>query len=112
MDPTTKDKLATNVANSWKMASNYVMAAAGVAFTIYLALPPEQQQTLIQHLPVPPWVLPIVASVIGIVARLWPQKSITPAIAEAKSAAPAVDVALPTAPTPLSLRDVSQPPQA
>ena len=85
MDLTTKDKLATNVANGWKMASNWVMAAAGVIFTIYLALPPDQQQAIVQHLPVPPWLLPIVATVIGILARLWPQKSITSAVAEAKS---------------------------
>ena len=86
MDPITKDKLALNVANSYKMASNWVMAAAGVAFTVYLALPPEQQQALIQHLPMPPWLLPILASVIGIAARLMPQKSITPEVAAAKSA--------------------------
>lgn len=85
MDSTTKDKLAINVANSWKMASNWVMGAAGIAFTIYLALPPLQQQTLLDHLPVPAWLLPILASIVGIVARLWPQKSITPAVAAAKS---------------------------
>lgn len=94
MDDTKIDKLAINVANSWKMASNWVMAAAGTVFAIYLALPIDQQQTLIQHLPVPPWLLPILASVGGIVARLLPQKSITPAVAAAKSEdapQPAVD---------------------
>lgn len=85
MDDVTKDKLAVNAANSWKMASNWVMSAAGAAFAIYLALPADQAQALIDHLPVPPWVLPIVATVIGIVARLWPQKSITPEVAAAKS---------------------------
>ena len=85
MDATTKDKLAINLANSYKMASNWVMAAAGIVFTIYLALPLDQQQTLLQHLPVPPWLLPIAASIAGIVARLIPQKSITPAVAAAKS---------------------------
>lgn len=78
MEQETKDKLAENAANSWKMASNWVMAAAGVAFGIYLGLPADQQQQLIAHLPLPAWVLPIVASVIGIVARLWPQKSLAP----------------------------------
>jgi len=92
MDPTTKEKLQINVNNAWKMASNWVMAAAGIAFAIYLQLPLEQQQTLIQHLPVPPWLLPILASVVGIVARLVPQKAITPAVAAAKSEdAPALD---------------------
>lgn len=78
MEDQTKEKLAANVSNSYKMASNWAIAATGALFTIYLALPVEQQQALVQHLPVPPWVLPIVTSVIGIVARLWPQKSLTP----------------------------------
>ena len=85
MDETTKDKLAINVSNAWKMWSNWIMSAAGIAFAIYLALPADQQQTLIQHIPVPAWLLPIAASVVGIVARLWPQKSITPPVAAAKS---------------------------
>lgn len=85
MDDTTKAKLAVNVSNSYKMASNWVMTISGAAFAIYLALPLEQQQTLINHLPVPPWLLPIVGSVVGVVARLWPQHSITPEVALAKS---------------------------
>lgn len=85
MDQTTKEKLAINFANSWKMASNWVMGAAGTAFAIYLAMPAAQQQTLLEHLPVPPWLLPILATVVGIVARLVPQKSITPTVAAAKS---------------------------
>ena len=85
MDEITKEKLAVNVANAHKMASNYVMGASGVAFAIYLGLPPEQQAALIAHLPLPPWLVPIIGSVVGIVARLWPQKSITPAVAAAKS---------------------------
>ena len=86
MNETTKDKVATNVANSWKMSSNWVFTATGAMFAIYLSLPIEQQQTLLAHLPVEPWVVPIVTSVIGIVARLWPQKSITPQVAAAASA--------------------------
>lgn len=82
MDPDTKDKLATNAANSWKMASNWVFVAIGTLFTIYLALPADQQQALINHLPVPPWLIPIVGSVVGIAARLWPQKSLTPPAAD------------------------------
>jgi len=91
MDQTTKDKLAVNVTNSWKMASNYVMAIAGALFAIYLALPLDQQQTLVAHLPVPAWALPIAGSVVGIVARLWPQKSITADVAAAKSDTPPKD---------------------
>ncbi len=85
MDDITKQKLAVNIENAHKMASNYVMGASGVAFAIYLGLPPEQQAAILAHLPVPPWLVPIIGSVIGIVARLWPQKSITPAVAAAKS---------------------------
>lgn len=83
MDPTTKEKLAVNVTNSWRMASNWIMSAAGVMFAIYLALPLDQQSALLAHLPVPPWILPILTSVIGIVARLWPQKNLTPEAAAA-----------------------------
>lgn len=85
MDDTTKQKLAVNASNAWKMASNYVMAGSGVIFAIYLGLPAEQQQAIINHLPVPAWLVPIVGSVVGIAARLWPQKSITPEVAAAKS---------------------------
>lgn len=85
MDEASKDRLAINAANATKMARNWVMTASGAAFAIYLALPLEQQQALIAHLPVQPWLLPIVASVLGILARIWPQKSITPEVAAAKS---------------------------
>lgn len=91
MDQTTKDKLATNVANSWKMASNYVMGLAGAIFAVWLALPPEIQQTVIDHLPVKPWLLPVITAVLGIVARLWPQKSISPEVAAAESDQPPAD---------------------
>ncbi len=86
MTPENKEKLAINVANSYKMASNWVFTGIGTLGAIWLGLPVEQQQAIIAHLPVPPWVLPIVASVIGIGARLWPQKLITPEVASAKSA--------------------------
>lgn len=85
MDDVTKNKFATNVANSWKMASNWIMSLAGTLGMIYLAIPEEQEKTIIQHLPIPVWSVPIVLTVIGIIARLWPQKSITPAVAVAKA---------------------------
>lgn len=88
MTPENKEKLAINVANSWKMASNWVFTASGVLVAIWVSMPPEQQAVLIAHLPVPPWAVPIAGTVIGIAARLWPQKSITPEVAEAKSAVP------------------------
>lgn len=76
MDEVAKDRLASNVSNCWKMASTWVMTASGAAFAVYLSLPAAQQQTLIDHLPVQPWVVPIITSTIGIVARMWPQKSV------------------------------------
>lgn len=76
MDQETKDGLAVNASNAAKMWSNWIMTAAGTMFAIYLALPIDQQQTLIAHLPVPPWVIPIFTSVVGVVARLWPQKNL------------------------------------
>jgi hypothetical protein len=84
-DPTKRQKLAANFAISWKMASNWVMGAAGVAFAFYLSLPLEQQQAVLAHLPVPPWVLPLIASFIGFAARIWPQKSLSPTEAENKA---------------------------
>lgn len=76
MKDDTKQQLATNLGNAWRMASNWAMATAGTIFAIYLGLPVEQQQTIIAHLPVPPWALPIAASVVGIAARIWPQRSL------------------------------------
>lgn len=98
MDSTTKDKLQTNVSNSWKMASNYVMAIAGLLWAAYLALPVTcaagDAGCTSQHalqvwvsttLHVPALLLPLLTGAIGIAARLWPQKSITPSVAAAKS---------------------------
>ena len=78
MDDLTKDKLVSNLTNSYKMASNWWFTMLGTLGVIWVNLPVEQQQAVISHLPVPGWVLPIVGTVIGIVARLWPQASITP----------------------------------
>jgi hypothetical protein len=88
MDDEKLSKLAVNVANARRMASNWVMAGAGIAFAVYLQLPADQQKALLEHLPVAPWLLPIIVSTVGIVARLWPQNSITPYVAAAKSDQP------------------------
>lgn len=69
-------KLVENASQWWKMASNQIMIVAGTVFTIYLALPADQQQTIIDHLPLPPWTFPIIATVVGVIARLWKQTSI------------------------------------
>lgn len=71
-----REHLVFNFANSWKMASNWVMWASGVVFAFYLTLPVDKQQEIIAHLPVQPWLLPIITSAIGYAARLWPQKSL------------------------------------
>ena len=88
MSPEDKAKLAVNMGAAWKMWSNWVMTASGALGAIWLALPVEQQQAVIAHLPLPPWILPIVGTVIGVTLRIWPQASITQAEAAAKSAQP------------------------
>ena len=80
MEQSAKESLVLNASNAWRMASNWAMATAGTVFAIYLSLPAEQQKTIIEHLPVPPWVMPIAATVLGIVARIWPQKSVDKAL--------------------------------
>lgn len=102
MDSTTSQKLAVNASNAWKMASNYVMAAAAIIWAAYLALPvtcPDVGQPagecLSQHalqvwvstkLHVPALLLPLITGALGIFARLYPQKAVTPNLAAAKSA--------------------------
>lgn len=93
MEQITKDKLRINFENAHKMASNWVMSAAGTLGTIWFALPERQQQTVIEHLPIPLWMLPVVMTIIGVGARLWPQAAITPRVAAASSE---------TAPQPLA----------
>ncbi len=78
MDPEKKEQLAANTANAWKMASNWVFTISGALVAIWVSLPLEQQSTLIAHLPIPAWMVPIAGSVIGIVARIWPQQSLAP----------------------------------
>lgn len=86
MTPENKEKLAANVKASYKMASNWVMTIAGALATVFFSLPPEQMAELVKHSFVPPWAYPIALTALGIVARVWPQKSLTPAEADAKSA--------------------------
>lgn len=76
MQQASKDRLAFNVRNAARMASNWVMTAAGAVFAVYLSLPLEQQQEIINRLPVEPWLVPVIASVVGIVARMWPQRAL------------------------------------
>lgn len=85
MNNTTLAKLRANISIIHKMASVWVMGVAGTVGTIWFALPSDQQVVLLMHAHVPMWVAPIVATVIGVVARIWPQKSITKEEAAAKS---------------------------
>lgn len=85
MDAVTKDKLATNIGASYKMATIWaagMLSAAGVGL---LAMPEGMRTTLLSHLPVPAWALPIVSWAVVYIARVWPQYNITPAEAAAKS---------------------------
>lgn len=86
MSPITKEKLRINARNCWRFASTWVMAAAGLGFAAYLALPVDEQRDLLSRLPlIPPWLVPILTSAIGVGARIWPQKNIPAEVAAAKS---------------------------
>ncbi len=81
-----KAKLRENAAILYKMASAWVMGLAGTLGTVWLALPVDQQQTIIKLSPLPVWAYPIVLTALGILARIWPQKNITPTEAVGKAA--------------------------
>lgn len=111
MDPTTKDKLVTNIKASPKMLSMQVAAffsAIGTAGLAYLAtLTIDQQIALVTSI-LSHWgwgvaILPAVGFAIRFYARVKPQTNITPTEAAAKSnAGPiSVDFPLPTGPAPL-----------
>lgn len=76
MDQDKKDLWATGIENAPKKFTTWVMSAAATLFAIFLALPATQQTELISHLPVPAWALPIIFTVIGIVAGMWPQTNL------------------------------------
>ena len=94
MDQALKDRLAANLLALPKMFSVWVMAIVAALGVVWFQLPAEQQQALVQHSPLPVWAWPIAMSVIGIVARAWPQRSLMPAPAAASPPAPS------TAPAP------------
>lgn len=97
MDDTTKEKLAINVANAWKMWSNRATVAMGALWTAYFALPTACDTgatCTTQHtvqlwfstaLHIPLALIASLATVATVLFRVWPQKSITPAVAAAKS---------------------------
>lgn len=81
----TKDKIKLSAANAHKMASNWVAVVWGGALAILFAMPADALAAVVSRLPVPAWTVPVIVAVIGVVARLWPQKSITPEVTAAKS---------------------------
>lgn len=70
-------QLLSNLNIAHKMLSNWVMGTAGTLGVIWFSLPPDQQKLLIEHSPIPAWAYPIALTVVGILARLWPQKAFT-----------------------------------
>lgn len=78
MEPEAKARLVDNIASLPKMASAWAMSAAGFLGMVWFTLPPEQQRALIEHSPLPPWAYPIALTVIGVIARVWPQKAVAP----------------------------------
>jgi hypothetical protein len=78
VDNQSKARLAQNWQNAPKMVSNWIMLLAGTLGAIWFSLPPEQQLVLLQNSPLPAWSYPVVLTAIGVIARLWPQKSLMP----------------------------------
>lgn len=74
MNEIDKANLALNLRNAPRMFSTWAMAFAGTLGTVWLALPDEQQQALIEHSPLPMWSWPIVLTALGVVGRIWPQR--------------------------------------
>lgn len=104
MDQTTKDKLAVNVANSWKMYSvrfvGIFSIGASAAVGWFNGLPADCAPLLAAHPPVACSmsqasflgqfgiglaVVPLIAGALAWWARVHPQPGLSPAVAEAKS---------------------------
>lgn len=99
MDDTTKTKLQTNIANSWKMYSvrfvSVFSLAATAAIGWFLSLPTTcsgipncttSQASFLAQFGIGAAALPIIAGALAYWARVHPQSNLTPAVAEAKSA--------------------------
>lgn len=88
MTPENKDKLKTNLAISYKMASVQATTIVGMLATAVLAMPESMRSEILNHLPVPSWLLPIISWGVIYLARIWPQLGLSKEEAEAKSADP------------------------
>ena len=97
MTPELKDKFITNLIALPAMNSARFMTICGVLAMVWVGLPPDQQAAVIAHLPLPAWALPIIATIIGLAVRVWPQATLTPPTAVVTDPAPAAD---PVAPAP------------
>lgn len=81
-----KEKLALNLATLPKMFSAWWMTFSGSVAIWWLGLTPETQTELLAKLPwLPTWAYPILAIIIGLALRAWPQSNIAPTEAAGKS---------------------------
>jgi hypothetical protein len=96
MEEALKAKLATNIANLPKMLSAHFIFWIGMLWTAYTALPLVDaagglsQTTVLEAVRplfawVPPPILALATTVIGLYLRVKPQKNLTPEVAAAKS---------------------------
>lgn len=89
MEQSNWDKFLTNVRNLYKMASVQFVTIVTALWEVFLQIPEEMQQTVIQHLSIiPSWLYPILYWIMHNLLRAKPQVDISPAVAEAKSANP------------------------
>ena len=73
MNPDMKDQLRLNLIALPRMLSARFMGLCALALGFWLYIPPDQQQTIMDHLPVPRWALPLIVTLIGWTVRIWPQ---------------------------------------
>jgi hypothetical protein len=78
MDQEAKDRMAANLSALPKEASTWAITAAGLLGTVWFALPDEQQMEILKHSPLPAWSYPVVLAVVGVIAKVWPQKAFAP----------------------------------
>ena len=100
MTPELKDKFISNLVALPKMNSAKFMTLCGVLAMVWIGLPADQQAAVIAHLPLPAWALPIIATIIGLAVRVWPQVSLTPPVSVVTDGVPAAD---PVPPPPEAL---------
>ncbi len=80
MDANQKNRLKSNVTNLPKMASAWFIALAGMLATWWFSLTPDAQLAALKALPfqLPAETYPAALTIVGLVLRIWPQKSLMP----------------------------------